>query len=175
MIGRVSHPILFGFPVIVNYWYSLLSYSLLEKYAPVLYFSSMRTFSPLSGGLFFIECARFSFLTGILAVFRYNAGPAFPWQIYAVPNALFLLIALFLWLDRSKYTAYSLLYISGKSLCLFSEIISGIAMYKNVKQTDFFETGILNPGRILPIAFFIDLVTLIIILIGCTKNKKGGV
>jgi hypothetical protein len=132
----------------------------------------MRSFSPLRGGLFILECVRFSFLTGFLAVVRYNAEAVFPWQIYAVPNALFLLMALFLMLDSSKYAVYSILYISGKTLCLFSEAMSGVAFLRNIGPMKYNKTEITIHGTIVPIAFIVDLITLIIILISSYKNKK---
>ncbi|MCL2879628.1 MAG: hypothetical protein FWF29_05215, partial [Treponema sp.] len=146
----------------------------LEYYFPVFYFDSMRTLSPLRGGIFIIECARFSFLTGILAVLRHNAGSSFPWQIYAVPNALFVLMALFLWLDTSKYTVYSLLYAAGKALCVFSEIMSGVAFFRNIRSMNFFAAGSPGPHLTLPIVFLVDVITLIIMLIIIIKNKNTG-
>lgn len=131
----------------------------------------MRIFSPLRGGLLFAECARFSFLTGILVVLRHSTGPVFPWQIYAVPNALFILMALFLWLDFSEYAVFSLLYISGKSLCLFSEISSWIVLSKNQDPANFDKFGFANPVNVLAVIFLIDLLTLIITLIIRIKNK----
>ena len=132
----------------------------------------MRIYSPLRGGLLFVECARFSYLTGILAILRHNAGASFPWQLYAAPNALFLLMALFLWLDSSRYGVYSLLYISGKALCLFSEIASGIVFMKNLGPVNFIKSGITGQGMALPIVFIADVITLVIILIINAKNKK---
>jgi hypothetical protein len=132
----------------------------------------MKNFSPLRGGLFILECARFSFLTGLLAVVRYNAGAAFPWQIYAAPNALFLLMALFLLLDASQYAVYSILYISGKVLCLFSEVMSAAAFFKNLIPMNSHKTETTIHGIILPIAFILDIITLIVILISSIKNKK---
>ena len=145
----------------------------LDYYLPVFYFDIMRISSPLRGGLLFIECARFSYLTGILAILRHNAGTSFPWQIYAVPNALFLLIALFLWLDAARYGVFSLLYISGKSLCLFSEIAGGIVFLKNMGPVSLFESGITGPGMVIPVVFIIDVITVILIMISTTKNKKA--
>jgi hypothetical protein len=132
----------------------------------------MRNFSPLRTGLLIIECARFSFLTGVLAILRHNASAEFPWQIFAVPNALFLIIALFLWLDSDKYSVYLILYISGKLLCLFSELISCSGFFRNSFA---FNIKIMNPAVILVIAFFCDLVLLVIAILLSSRNKQGGV
>jgi hypothetical protein len=45
----------------------------------------------------------------------------FPWLACAVPNALFPLMTLFLWLDTPNYTGYRPLYISGKCISFVSE------------------------------------------------------
>ena len=141
----------------------------LEIYSPVFYFDYMRILSPLCGGLFIVECARFSFLTGGLVILRQNAEAAFPWQMYAVANALFVLMALFLWLDASKYSMYVPLYIAGKSLSLFCEIAGGIVF---LGQISFFEPGISNSLRILAVLVIIDLISLVLALFVCIKNKK---
>jgi hypothetical protein len=133
----------------------------------------MRKIPLLRGGLFIIECARFSFLTGFLAILRHNAGIVFPWQVYAVPNALFVLMALFLMLNASQYAGYSLLYIAGKILCLFSEAMSSIALLKNISAINLLKTGSGASGIILPIVFVVDLITLIVILISTIKIKKS--
>ena len=132
----------------------------------------MRHRSPLGGGLFIIECVRFSFLTGVLSILRYNAGAAFPWHIYAVPNALFLLAALFLWLDAPKYAVYTLLYISGKSLSIFSEIASGIVFLRRINPVNFNAQTMTNPVIVLSFAFAVDIITLIIALLINIKNNK---
>ena len=141
----------------------------LEIYSPVFYFDYMRIHSPLCGGLFIVECARFSFLTGGLVILRHNAEAVFPWQMYAAANALFVLMALFLWLDASKYSVYVPLHISGKSLSLFCEIAGGIAF---LGQISFFEPGIGNSLRILAVLVIIDMISLVLALFVCIKNKK---
>ncbi|MCL1991710.1 MAG: hypothetical protein FWG66_02040 [Spirochaetes bacterium] len=45
-----------------------------------------------------------------------------PWLLFAAPNMLFPLMALFLWLDFFKYEAYVPLFIVGKFVCIFSTI-----------------------------------------------------
>ena len=103
---------------------------------------------------------------------RYNAGTAFPWHIYAVPNALFLLTALFLWLDFSKYSNFLMLFISGKFLCIFSEISSVIAFFISKSSTVSFESKLSNSAFILTIAFLADLTALVIALVIFIGKKK---
>ena len=43
---------------------------------------------------------------------------AFPFLVYAAPNALFPLMYLFLWLYLSSYGSYIFLYIAGKSIAI---------------------------------------------------------
>ena len=76
----------------------------------------MDVFRPLRAALLVYEIIRLFFLTA-LAVFL--APPlSFPWPLYAVSNALFPLIALFLLAWLQAYRAYLPLYISGKAIAL---------------------------------------------------------
>jgi hypothetical protein len=72
----------------------------------------------LRGGLLVSECVRLLGLVGAFVLFRPDS--AFPWLLYVVPNALFPLIALFLWLDFSRYAVYLPLYLAGKCVGIFS-------------------------------------------------------
>jgi hypothetical protein len=65
-----------------------------------------------------------------------------PWLAFASPGALFPLMALFLWLDISRYKAYLPLYIAGKcigilSLLVFSIISRGFTMIKDFNNAEF--------------------------------------
>ena len=114
----------------------------------------MELHTPLRGGLFVFECARFSFLTGILAVLRPGMGAAFPWLVFAVPHALFLLMTLFLWLDFSRYSVYRPLYISGKCLSIFS--VMGWFVFSRQPLN---EWGVSCPAGVLIILFCGDLIS----------------
>jgi hypothetical protein len=78
-------------------------------------FYIMDIFRPLRGGLFVYECLRLLYLIGSFVVLRPGGGN-FPWLVYAAPNALFPLAALFLWLDISRYGLYLPLYVAGKGI-----------------------------------------------------------
>jgi len=130
----------------------------------------MRKHSLLCGGLFIVECVRLSFLSEGLGILMSSAEGAFPWHIFAVPNALFVLMALFLWLDVTKYGVYLPLYISGKLLSLFCEIAGGIIFFGKVI---FLGPEISNSLRILAVIIFIDLISLVPALIARIKNIKN--
>jgi hypothetical protein len=68
----------------------------------------------------------------------------FPWLVYAVPNALFPLIALFLWRQVSRYAVYVPLYISGKCIALAS--IAGYWIFS--RQNIFAALYLKNPGAL---------------------------
>jgi hypothetical protein len=65
-------------------------------------------------------------------------GTVFPWAAFGAANGLFLLMALFIWLDFGRYGVYAPLYTAGKVLavvsaagwCVFSraQIINAIFM-----------------------------------------------
>jgi hypothetical protein len=75
---------------------------------------------PLKPGLFIFYCIRLLILTAAFAVLQPVGPAAFPWLVYTAPNALFPLMALFLWLNSSRYGAYLPLFLAGKCVCLFS-------------------------------------------------------
>jgi hypothetical protein len=80
----------------------------------------MEVLRPLRVILLVYEIIRLFFLTA-LAVFL--APPfSFPWPVYAVSNALFLLMALFLLARLPVYRAYLPLYVSGKAAALAASL-----------------------------------------------------
>jgi hypothetical protein len=129
----------------------------------------MQKYSLLRGGLFVLECARFSFMTGVLTVL--NPDTAFPWMVYAVPNALFLLAAMFMWLNSSKYGVFDPLYISGKAMSLFSiigwNVFSRWAGSAYLNKTRF-------SYRASAIIFFCDLFSLLAVVLIMVK-KRGNI
>jgi hypothetical protein len=80
----------------------------------------------LRGGLFFYEVFRVLLLAGLFLFFSPLEGAAkggvFPFLAYVTPNALFPLMALFLWVGIGEFEAYLPLYLAGK-------IIAVIAFY----------------------------------------------
>jgi len=81
----------------------------------------------LKPGLFIYECVRILILAAfvamqpILSAVLLAADLAdFPIMVFAAPNALFPLMALFLWLNASRYRAYLPLFAAGKCINIIS-------------------------------------------------------
>jgi hypothetical protein len=70
--------------------------------------------------LFIYDLIRLAVMVGLLQVFlrgRENSGAGvFPYLPYAAPNALFPLMALFIWVDPETYRVYFPLYMAGKTV-----------------------------------------------------------
>jgi hypothetical protein len=87
---------------------------------------------PLGAGLFFYELLRVL----LLVIFSFIAPPggvngAFsPYLVYLSANALFPLMALFVWLREEEYRNYLTLYIAGKIIALVSFYIWEIFSYR---------------------------------------------
>ena len=73
----------------------------------------------LKPAVFIYECIRILFLA-IFIFFQPGDSPNLPRLIYAAPGALFPLMALFIWLDISRYRAYLPLFIAGKCIGIFT-------------------------------------------------------
>jgi hypothetical protein len=75
---------------------------------------------PLKPGLFIYECIRLFILAAAFVILQPVGPGAFPWLVYTAPSALFPLMALFMWLNVSRYGAYLPLFLAGKCVCLFA-------------------------------------------------------
>ena len=76
---------------------------------------------PLRAGLFFYECLRLFLL--VVFVFAVSMGnglavKGFPYLVYLSSNALFPMMALFVWLRPEEHWSYLSLYIAGKIITL---------------------------------------------------------
>jgi len=82
---------------------------------------------PLSAALFLYECIRLL----LLAVFLFIVSPLgngissgigafFPYMVYISSNALFPLMAMFVWLRPDEYRNYITLYMAGKIIAVVS-------------------------------------------------------
>jgi hypothetical protein len=115
--------------------------------------------------LFLYECLRLLILTGVFSLFRPGdgAGP-FPWLVYAAPNALFPLMALFIWRRFSRYGAYLPLYVSGK--CIALAAMFGFCVFS---RRDMYTAVYLSSPGILVI-----LGSLLFLLCGDLLSAAGG-
>jgi hypothetical protein len=88
----------------------------------------------------------------------------FPWPVYAVPNALFPLMTLFLWRQFSRYAAYISLYVSGKCIALASVIGFCVFSWHNISAALYLR----NTGA------FMVLGSLLFLLMGDLFSTTGG-
>jgi hypothetical protein len=96
----------------------------------------MDLYRPLRGVLFIYELARLLLVVGAAAGFAGLEGAGinhlFPYVVYLVPNALFPLMTLFLWLRLDLYRPYLALYIAGKTITVISAAIWVVFSVRNI-------------------------------------------
>jgi hypothetical protein len=84
----------------------------------------MGTYRPLRLIFFIYDSVRLIVMTSILVVFIQPAslhdGGVFPYMFYTVPNSLFPLMSLFLWVNLGAYKPFIALYMAGKILAVVS-------------------------------------------------------
>ena len=97
-------------------------YPALDYYLYKLYFLYMGIVRLIKPGLFIYECIRILILA-IFVFFQPSDPAGFPRLIFAAPGALFPLMALFIWMDVSRYRTYLPLYMAGKCISLFSLVV----------------------------------------------------
>jgi hypothetical protein len=122
-------------------------------------------FRPLRAALFLYECVRLLVLVGVFSLLGpgEGAGP-FPWLVYTVPNALFPLMALFVWRRFSRSGAYIPLYISGK--CIVLAVAFGFCVFS--RQDIYTALYLRSPG------IFMILGSLLFLLFGDLLSAAGG-
>ena len=75
---------------------------------------------PLGAGLFLYECLRLLMLVFFLLFASFESASSGSYTVYMSSNALFPLMALFIWLKPDEYRNYITLYIAGKLVFLVS-------------------------------------------------------
>ena len=93
-------------------------------------------YQPLRAGLFFYECLRLFCLVFILLVASGNASISGTYSVYMSPNALFTLMALFIWLKPEEYANYTTLYIAGKIIALVSFYVWEIFSFREFARSE---------------------------------------
>ena len=102
---------------------------------------------PLGAGLFVYECLRLLLLIVFLLVASFEASVNGTYSVYMSSNALFPLMALFMWLRPEEYRNYSTLYIAGKIITLISFYIWEIISFREfVRGEDLAKNMILLGG-----------------------------
>ncbi len=80
----------------------------------------MDVYKPLGAGLFLYECLRLLMLVFFLLVAAFENASGGSYAVYMSSNALFPLMALFIWLRPEEYRNYITLYMAGKIVSLVS-------------------------------------------------------
>ena len=82
---------------------------------------------PLAAALFIYECIRLLLLVAFLFIaaalgnsIPSGSGDFFPYIVYISSNALFALMAMFVWLRPAEYQNYITLYMAGKVIAVVS-------------------------------------------------------
>jgi len=75
---------------------------------------------PLGAGLFLYECLRLLMLVFFLLFASFESAFGGSYTVYMSSNALFPLMALFIWLKPDEYGNYATLYMAGKLVFLAS-------------------------------------------------------
>jgi hypothetical protein len=87
----------------------------------------MDVYRPLRAILFGYEVVRLLVLIGLYTAFAgAEGGGAFPYLVFAAPNALFVLMSFFLLLDLAAYRSYLTLYRAGKIVTAAAFIAWGL-------------------------------------------------
>jgi len=94
----------------------------LDYYSFTLYFQYMRIIWLVKLGLFLNECIRILFLATYVVLQPPDPDGFLKFACIA-PAALFPLMALFIWLDTSRYRAYLPLFTAGKCIGVFTLLI----------------------------------------------------
>jgi hypothetical protein len=125
----------------------------------------MEIYRPLRAALFLYECVRLALLIEVFCFLRPDNGTrVFPWLVYTVPNALFPLMALFVWRRFSRYGAYLPLYISGK--CITLAAVFGFFLFS---RQDLYTAAYLKNQGVLMI-----IGSLLFLLLGDLFSAAGG-
>jgi hypothetical protein len=118
----------------------------------------MEIYRPLRLILFIFDLIRLLVMISLLTLFvpmGSGDGKVFPYLFYAVPNGLFPLITLFLWLRLSYYQSYIALYMAGKILAVvavFTWLVFSIPGIDQVLPVDVPGTFAVTAGATLLLA-----------------------
>ena len=93
-------------------------------------------YRPLRAGLFVYECLRLLCLVFFLLVASLEASINGTYSVYISSNALFPLMALFIWLRPEEYENYTTLYIAGKVIALVSFYVWEIFSFREFAKAE---------------------------------------
>ena len=86
---------------------------------------------PLGAGLFVYECLRLLLLVVFLLVSSQEPSGYGTHSVYMSSNALFPIMALFMWLKPGDYGNYSTLFIAGKIIAIFTFYVWEIVSFRD--------------------------------------------
>ncbi|MDR3337944.1 MAG: hypothetical protein LBT16_12155 [Treponema sp.] len=96
----------------------------------------MGVFRPLRGALCIYDLFRLILMIGVVVFFLRPAngdqGAVFPLLAYIAPNALFPLMAFFLWRRPEGYQPYLFLYIAGKIVAIMANLGWIVFSYREI-------------------------------------------
>ena len=90
----------------------------------------MDGYKPLGAGIFVYECLRLLVLVVFLLIASLEASFNGAYSVYMSSNALFPLMALFIWLKPQEYGNYLSLYVAGKIIALISFYVWEIMSFR---------------------------------------------
>ena len=91
----------------------------------------MRIANILKPALFIYECVRVIILSFTLALRLPAEAGALPWMAFTLTGALFPLMALFIWIDVSRYKPYLPLFTAGKCIGVLS-LLGWLIIFRQV-------------------------------------------
>jgi hypothetical protein len=113
---------------------------------------------------------RLAFLVGAFVLLQPEGAVPFPWLALITPGAMFLLMALFWRLNRTRYRVYAPLYLAGKGLSIIT-VMFWIFFVKGYMIKELLFSGValvIVPG----VVFFLMLGDMLSVwLVG---KMKGG-
>jgi len=95
----------------------------------------MKVVNIIKGVLFIYESVRIVFLV-LSLTYVLPVTNAVSWLAYAVPGALFPLMAMFIWIDITRYNSYLPLYTAGKCIGIFSLMLFSVIILSDYAKMD---------------------------------------
>jgi len=85
----------------------------------------MRIIQLIKPVLFLYECLR-TMILAVVLLLKSNGYDFFGQLTYTAPSALFPLMALFIWLNQERYSAYLPLFLAGKCIVFITSLVFSI-------------------------------------------------
>jgi len=111
----------------------------------------MKIIRIIKPALFIYEFIRILILAAALVI-NSDRSDIFGQIVYTAPNALFPLMALFIWLNQERYGAYLPLFLAGKCIVISTSLIFSIISGQTILIGSFIDFGFLLSFDFLSIA-----------------------